>query len=62
MDSWVMIYKKRAVVILLTLTMLLFSSSVVYGQWDSINPPSVSPSWSLEGVHFTSPTEGGMKR
>ena len=69
MDSWVMIYKKRAVVILLTLIMLLFSSSFVSGfasprdgQWESISPPSVSPYWYLYGVHFTSSTEGGMKR
>ena len=58
MDSWVMIYKKRAVVFLLTLTVLLFSSSFVYAQWESVNPPSVSSNWYLLGVHFTSPTEG----
>ena len=62
MDSWVRIPKKRVGVIIISLFLLLFSSSFVYGNgvpgWDSINPPYVSSGWWLEGVHFTSATEG----
>ena len=58
MDSWVRIQKKNVGVVILSLFVLLFSSSFVYGQWESINPPSVSSDWQLEGVHFTSGTEG----
>ena len=60
MDTWVRIEKKRvAVIIIMSFFLLLFPSSFVYGQWwDSVNPPSVSSSWSLSGVHFTSATEG----
>jgi hypothetical protein len=28
------------------------------GSWTSVAPPSVSSSWSIEGVHFASPSEG----
>ena len=28
------------------------------GTWTSVTPPDVSKAWDLEGVHFTSPTEG----
>jgi len=59
MDTWVRIQKKRVGVMIISLFLLLFSSSFVYGQWDSINPPSsFSSLWDLQGVHFTSATEG----
>ena len=58
MDPWVTIQKKRVGVFIISLSLLLFSSSFVYGQWDSVNPPSVSSAWDLYGVHFTSANEG----
>ena len=51
MDSWVMIQKRRAGVIMISLFLLLFLSSFVYGNgvpgWDSINPPFVHSDWTL---------------
>ena len=51
MDSWVMIQKRRVGVITISLFLLLFLSSFVYGNgvpgWDSINPPSVNSDWTL---------------
>ena len=40
MDIWVRIQKKRVGVMIISLSLLLFPSSFVYGQWDLVNPPS----------------------
>jgi len=57
MYSSLMVFKNRFSVFIFSFVVLLFSSSLVYGQWDLVTPPSVSLAWFLEGVHFTSATE-----
>ena len=42
----------------IVLLLLLGTTSFVYGQWSYVNPPTLSGSWTLTGVHFTSPGEG----
>ncbi len=60
MDTRVGAQKKSIGVIILSLFLLLFSSSLVYGQWDSIDTATIvsSSDWAFGGVHFTSATEG----
>jgi len=44
--------------LLFVLSILLFSESLLYGQWKSVNPPTMSGSQAFNGVHFTSANEG----
>ena len=37
---------------------IVFSVTIAYGGWESINPPYVSTDWDLSSIHFTSPNEG----
>jgi hypothetical protein len=55
MDSWMRIQNKSVGVLTISLFLLLFSGSFVYGgQWTSVTPPSVSSDWSLWAVHTIS--------
>jgi len=60
MDTWLRVQRRTVGVITISLFVLLFSSSFVYGQWDSIDTSTIagSSNWNLNGVYFTSPTEG----
>ena len=58
MFSWKGMLKKHVLISVFPFCILLFSSSLVYGQWPSAALPSVSSDWALYGVHFTSPDEG----
>jgi len=51
-------FKKRFLILLVSIIILLFSSSLVHAQWSSVSPPSVSADWELEGVYFTSSSDG----
>ena len=49
MGVWIISSKKRVLISFLAFIILLFSNSLVYSQWTSVTPPSVSTSWWLEG-------------
>ena len=50
--------KKRVLISTIVFIAMLLSSSLVYAGWTSVFPPSVSNSWELNAVHFTSSYEG----
>jgi len=49
-NSWIFL--------LIVLCSLLFTESTLYGQWKSVNPPTMSGSQTFNGVHFISATDG----
>jgi hypothetical protein len=51
-------FAKWIFLFLLPIKIIALSFSLAYAQWISVNPPTVSDEWSLEGVHFTSTDEG----
>jgi hypothetical protein len=50
--------KKGFYLVIMIVTVLLLPSSVVFAKWTSVTPPDVSSGWGLNGVHFTSSSEG----
>ena len=59
MDTQTRIQKKSVLGFVISLSLLLSLSSFVYGgEWSSVTPPSVSSNWWLNGVYFTSSSDG----
>ena len=50
--------KKWVLILAIPFILLFGMNSLVYGEWTSISPPSVSSDWELRRVRFTSPNDG----